>query len=185
MRAAGVTGVTARSVKETFVSTVLVRAILVLMACLGSGATFADTVTTGMAVLVEVLPVATVTTTSLSFGSFTLDSKTVMGSATITVLVSSGVPYHIALDAGKHYSRTWRNVESSGSLIEYGLFQESGDEWGDADYSGTYPRGGSLAGTGTGTLQSYVVRGVLYVSTAAADSQSGAYQDVVGVTVYY
>ena len=138
-----------------------------------------------MSVLLHVLPVASVSATPLNFGSFSRDSETVSAKAAIVVMVSYGVPYNVVLSAGMHYSQAWRNVEGSGSLIPYGLFQESGDEWGDGDFDGTYPRGRSRSGIGTGTVQVLTVRGELYVSTLLSTSPPGAYQDVVTVTVYY
>jgi spore coat protein U-like protein len=158
---------------------------LLLAACFGSVAAFADPDSTTMPVVVRVLPVASVAATPLDFGPFARNSGTVSGNATIMVNVSSGVPYNIVINAGMHYSQTWRNVENSGSLIQYALFEESGDEWGDGDFDGTYPRGRSVAGVGTGAVQIYLVRGELYVSTLPANSPSGAYLDVVNVTVYY
>ena len=84
-----------------------------------------------------------------------------------------------------HYADGWRNVENSGFMARYVLSQESGAEWGDGDFAGSYPRGRSVGGMGTGSAQYYNVRGELLVSSLAANAPIGAYQDVLLVTVYY
>jgi spore coat protein U-like protein len=162
-----------------------VYSLLILAACLAPFAASADTGSTRMPVSVRVLPVATLIATPLRFGQFTRDSKIAYGQATITVSLSPCVPYNITLDAGMHYSAGWRNVERSGFLIRYRLFQESGREWGDRDFENTYPRGRSLAGTGIGSPQRAIVRGVLYVSSIDLNAPEGLYQDLVRVTLYY
>jgi spore coat protein U-like protein len=101
------------------------------------------------------------------------------------VSVAPGVPYFIAISAGMHFADGWRNVENSGFLARYVLSQESGAEWGDGDFVGSYPRGRSVGGLGAGVPQYYNVRGELLVPTLDARAPIGAYQDVLLVTVYY
>ena len=157
---------------------------LFMSACAGPLPVWTET-SASMPVSVLVLPVASVNVTPLVFGPFTRGVTTVPGMAVITVTLSSGIPYFVTINAGMHFADSWRNVEGSGFLARYALFQASGAEWGDADFAGSYPRGRSAGGIGTGASQSYNVRGELYVSSLAANAPAGSYQDVLLVTVYY
>ena len=159
--------------------------LLVMSACDGYFPAWAEEISTSMPVSVRVLPVASVTVTHMFFGSFTRDMTTVRGRAAVTVSLAPGLPYFIAISAGMHYADGWRNVENSGFMARYVLSQESGAEWGDGDFVGSYPQGGSVGGRGAGSAQYYNVRGELLVSSLAANAPIGAYQDVLLVTVYY
>jgi spore coat protein U-like protein len=138
-----------------------------------------------MQVVARIVAKTSVLATPLDFGSFTRESGTVHGQAAITVTVSPGIAYQVAIGAGLHASEAWRHLENAGFLVAYRLFQPSGREWGDRDFENSYPRGRSVAGVGTGFPVTYTVRGELYAASLAPEAPTGAYADVVTVTLYY
>jgi spore coat protein U-like protein len=131
-------------------------------------------------VSVVVAPSCEITADTLAFGSYA--GETVTSSTAVTVACTSGVPYAVSLDSGQHRSRTTRNMAKGASTLQYELRKPTGEEWGDADYAGTYAPGTSVAGVGTGDPQRITVNGVL---PAQGIKPPGEYTDLVQVIVHY
>ncbi len=138
-----------------------------------------------LSVSANVQTTCTVTTTPVNFGNVTPGGyMAYTAEGDVTVNCPSTTPYKISLDAGQRYSLSDGLRSLSGvNNLPYALFTDAGytTEWGDSDYANTYPNGASFADTGIGANQLHTVFGVLDASTAI----SGAYSDVVGVTVQY
>lgn len=161
---------------------ILSLAVIAVSLGLAAGAQ-AATSTTTLDVSFTAITSCTVTTSSVDFGSgIGLSGAT--GNGDVTVNCSSGTPYNIALDAGLHFTGAWRQISDGSNFRIYELFMYNlgGSEWGDSDHANTYPKGASVADTGTGAAQPHTVYGGLGSGTIIP---AGAYSDTVTVTVYY
>ncbi|NOU00906.1 MAG: spore coat protein U domain-containing protein [Gallionella sp.] len=129
----------------------------------------------------------TVTTTAVNFGNLNA-TNTTFANGDISVNCTPGVPYHIALDAGLNLDAFgFRNLKqvAGTAAVEYVLSSVSTpfvSEWGDADLSNTISRGASVADIGNGLSQPHTVYGA---SDVVSGHPTGAYTDIVNVTVFY
>ncbi|MGQ9616419.1 MAG: spore coat protein U domain-containing protein [Spirochaetota bacterium] len=129
--------------------------------------------------------IVVLSTTDLDFGTFTQVSGIVKQDATITVKASIGLPYNITLDGGNSYDGESRNISAGASKIPYKILKPDGlAEWGDADFSGSYPKGTSVSGKGNGMDQTFLAHGELDASKAAG-LPNDTYVDFVTVTIWY
>jgi spore coat protein U-like protein len=105
----------------------------------------------------------------------------------IVVRAAKGVAYSITLDAGQNGSAGGRRLRLQGGpdTLSYDLWKDPARTlpWGDGDFAGTYPGGGSLSAVGTGRHQEFPVYGRLYAMEEMA--APGRYADVVTVTIHY
>ena len=105
----------------------------------------------------------------------------------IVVRAAKGVAYAITLDAGQNGAAGGRRLRQQGGLdtLSYDLWKDPARTllWGDGDFAGTYPGGGSLAAAGTGRHQEFTVYGRLFALEEM--STPGRYSDVVTVTIHY
>lgn len=129
----------------------------------------------------------TVTTTAVNFGNLSATQET-FSNGDISVNCTPGVPYHIALDAGLNLDAFgFRNIKqvAGTNALEYVLSSVNTphvSEWGDADFANTISRGASVADIGNGLSQPHTVYGA---SDTASGFPTGAYTDIVNVTVFY
>jgi spore coat protein U-like protein len=129
----------------------------------------------------------TVSTTAVNFGNLSATQET-FSNGDISVTCSPGVPYHIALDAGLNLDVAgFRNIKqvTGTNALEYVLSSVNTphvSEWGDADFANTISRGASVADIGNGLSQPHTVYGA---SDTASGFPTGAYTDIVNVTVFY
>jgi spore coat protein U-like protein len=128
---------------------------------------------------------STISTTLLSFG--TIDpAVSSTADATIVVTIPAQQPYTIAMNGGNGGFGGTRRMFGPGGSIPYKLFQPPPNqtaEWGDNGSGNTYPAGDPVSGIGTGSPQTYLVRGVTQPATGGVTS--GSYQDQVQVTVNF
>jgi spore coat protein U-like protein len=156
-------------------------ALMLSLGLITAGIAHAEISTATLDVTATVSSGCSVMTTPVSFGNY--EGYEIAANGGITVTCTSGVGYHIALDAGQHYDGVFRNISNSTDRIPYQLMRPAvGLEWGDFDYGDTYTFGETVAGTGNGLAQNYTVEGKLLDSTGYSD---GDYSDSVQVTVHY
>jgi spore coat protein U-like protein len=170
----------------------LLAVSLILALCLLEGGTSkAATTGTSFNVVATVGPICSVFATDINFGSY--QGSQILSNGYVNVTCPPGTPYSIAIDAGQNYDSSTRARKISNRVdnLFYAILKDTsftaGSEWGDSDYSSTYPDGSSLADTGNGAEQPHVMYGVLLDSAAGnpAVASPGTYTDVVQVTVYY
>jgi len=154
---------------------------------LAGAAAFGNAATTTVTVAAKLLPVVSVSTTSLDFGTWVAADRIHLATATVTVQASVGTSYAVTLDAGQHYDGVfWRHLQNDGSQVSYLVVDPSGSFlWGDGGFADTYPPGGAVHGVGTGLPQSLTANGFLFTLFASPESPAGTYTDVITVTVYY
>ena len=186
-----------------FLSALVAMAMVVL---LGSPAWSAQQTAT-MNVSIQVTSVAaTVNTSALNFGTV-FQGSTGKATATITVTVTNGANYKIAIGGGNnsaspHAATCNRRMIDAGAVIggavSYNLTKNaygsaSGIIWGDACLAtptfscgataGNGGNGDCVSATGTGIAQTYTVYGE--TTTIPASAASGIYTDTVLITVLY
>lgn len=125
----------------------------------------------------------TITASAVNFGTVASLASAQTASGALAVTCSNTMPYSIALNAGTTTGNTIaaRKMSLGGSgpgVVSYQLYQDGGFTtlWGDGTTGATYP------GTGTGTLQSIPVHGLV---PGQATPASGTYTDTVTATVTY
>lgn len=152
-----------------------------------SGAANALQASQTLNVSANVIAACTVATTAVSFGNL-VGIEAVFSNGGISVTCATGIPYHIALDAGLNPGgggRWMKDVAGTARAI-YWLKSDAYTLWGDSDYDNTYSVGASVAGTGNGSLQSHIVYGMAAGQDFGGGySPPGQYSDTVNVTVYY
>ncbi len=138
---------------KRILSFVLIALIVAL-----SGVAYGATSTSTLDVRTTIIPTCSVSTTPVYFGVHD-GSTPVYANGDVTVTCASGTGYRIALDAGQamFIFRSVTNVLGNG--ISYFLFKDGSwnDQWGDSDFTNTYPLGSSLADTGSGSAQPHTV----------------------------
>jgi spore coat protein U-like protein len=149
---------------------------------------FASGTTSGyLYVYAYMLPNVTVSATPLDFGSFVPTDNYKTATATISVGASSGTVFSVALDAGANYDGTRRVADYLGDKLHYWIYNpDFSAQWGDNDHNNTFPWGGSVSGTSTGSLVNLTVNG--YLAAYEANGAMPAYtyfSDYVLMTVYY
>jgi spore coat protein U-like protein len=117
---------------------------------------------------------------NLNFGSTAgLLSNNVDATTTVQTQCTSGTAFQIGLDNGQHASGAIRQMAgSSGDLISYELYQDSGrtTRWGNTVNTDT------ITGTGNGAVQTTMVYGRVAPQTTPTP---GAYSDTITVNVTY
>jgi len=148
---------------------------------------FGNAGSTTAAVAARLLPVVSVSATSLDFGTWVAADRIHLATATVTVQASVGASYAVTLDAGQHYDGVfWRHVQNNGAEVSYLVVDPSGSFlWGDGGFANTYSPGNAVHGVGTGTPQSLTANGFLFSLFASPASPAGTYTDLITVTVYY
>jgi spore coat protein U-like protein len=161
---------------------IVIIGVLALSIIFG-GVSYAATVTANLEVSATYVGVCMVSTTAVNFGNVT-GQGTMSAQGNVAVNCSTGVNYHIALDAGLHYSGTKRHVSGGGMDVIYSLFKLVGLElWGDSDYANTFPLGTSLADTSIGGNQDHTVSAEL--DNFFGGTPGTVLTDTVTVTVHY
>jgi spore coat protein U-like protein len=122
-----------------------------------------------------------VTAKDLAFGNYDPVSGTPLsGSTTVDVTCTNGTGYVVSMDAGLGSGATTsaRKMTLGGNTLTYSLYRNAGHTlvWGANSGVDT------VAGTGSGALQSIIVYGQ---TPAAQTAPAGAYSDTVTVTVTY
>ena len=119
-----------------------------------------------------------ISATSMAFGAYAgavLDTT-----STISITCTNTTPYNVGLNAGVGTGATVTNrkMMSGAALLNYALFRDAGRtlNWGATVATDT------LAGTGTGVLQSLTVYGRV---AAGQLGTPGAYTDTITATVTY
>jgi spore coat protein U-like protein len=145
---------------------------------------FCATATASMNVTATVGNLCIVTAVDTSFGTIGGYFLTVtnVSNGSISVACTTGVPYTIAIGAGNNGNASYRRmVFAATNFIGYYLYSDSGYTtlWGNGT---TY--GATVAGTGTGLLQTRTVYAQIPIGQAPVPA--GAYVDTaVAVTVSY
>ncbi|HEY0209194.1 Csu type fimbrial protein [Acerihabitans sp.] len=156
--------------------------LLCLGATVASPAFAAGTATTNIAVTAAVESACTIATTTMVFPAYT-GTAVVDTTATLSLTCTNAAPYVVALGAGTGDGATTalRVMTGSvtGSVLNYGLYQNAGHttSWGDTAGTDT------VAGTGNGTAQDITVYGEIAANQLS--SVVGNYTDTVAVTVTY
>ena len=160
--------------------------LLSLFVVLAAAAAFANSTSTTLPVSATLLPTVSVSTTNLDFGTWVLTDGVIPSSATVTVQATAATNYAITMDFGQHFSAGWRHVQNGAFGVIYEILDPTGSfEWSDQGYGNTYPSGGPVFSTGTGSAQSFTANGLLFVASADPASPIGLYSDLVTVTVNY
>lgn len=120
-----------------------------------------------------------VATLPLAFGIYSSTAQ-VTQTTTLTVTCTTGTTYILAMDAGLGGGTTTTRKMSgpSGSLLNYGIFKDAGNSqnWGNV------PGTDTLAGTGSGLLQTISVYGLIPTGQTLT---GGSYTDTVTVSMTY
>lgn len=168
--------------KKIYKLTGIVGAVL-----LASSGAQAATSTTTFDVGATVADSCSVSATALAFGSIDpLVNKTTATDATSTIDVTcaNGTTYDVGLDAGQASGATvtTRQMASGTNLLNYALYSDSGRtaNWGNTIDATT---GDTVAGTGTGAIQTLTVYG--RVPSGQETAPTGTYADTITVTVTY
>jgi spore coat protein U-like protein len=138
----------------------------------------ANTATGTIAVSATVLSFCAVVTLPLAFGNYS--QAALNATTTLTVTCTSGTTYNVGLDTGIGTGATVaaRKMSYLTNTLTYGLYSDSGHSvvWGNTIGTNT------IAGTGTGLVQTLTVYGQIPASQTVAP---GAYVDTVTATVTY
>ena len=156
---------------------------LVTGAALASTAASAGTATSNLAVTATVVANCTMSTTALGFGNVdTLSGSNVDGAGSLSVTCTNGTTWTAAAGVGAGTGATFisRRLTSGANLLNYNLYTTAGRTivWGDGTGATA-----TLAGTGTGTVQSISVYG--RVGSGQTTVPAGSYADTIAVTVTY
>lgn len=120
-------------------------------------------------------------TADVAFGTTGVIQSAITATGTIGVQCTNTTPYNIGLGAGSGAGATVvarKMTAGTGATIHYELYRDTARTlvWGDTVNSNT------MAGTGTGVVQTLTVFGRVPVQTTPA---AGTYADTVTVTVTY
>jgi spore coat protein U-like protein len=115
-----------------------------------------------------------ISVTGLVFGNYS--GAAIPITATLTVTCPSGLAYELALGPGDSGVATARYMESGAYTLNYAMYQDAAHSipWGDVNPTS------EVAGTGTGSAQSYTIFGLL---AAGQLLTPGSYTDVVNASV--
>lgn len=161
--------------------------LLCCVLVLSEAAAFGNAGSATIAVSAKLLPVVSVSATSLDFGAWVAADQIHAATATVTVQASAGTSYAVTLDAGRHSDGGfWRHVENGGSRVPYLIVDPSESFlWGDGGFADTYSAGSAVHGVGSGLPQPLTASGFLFTLYASAAAPAGTYTDFITVTVYY
>jgi len=146
------------------------------------GGAHAGSVGSTLAVSATVVPLCSVSTSPVQFGTYS--GATIAANGVIYVTCTDLLPFNIALDGGASYMPGQRRMsDGDSSYLNYELFMnpELTNPWGDIGYGDTTPWI-SVSGSGNGGQTGYAVYGQVL---AFQDTPAGAYSDVVNVTIHY
>jgi spore coat protein U-like protein len=157
----------------------LAVAIICLMQSVSGS--FASTTTSTFAVQSTITASCTINSAStLNFGSQGVLTANVDQTSTLQMQCTNTTPYNIGLDQGTGTGATVaaRMMTSGANTVTYSLYSDSGRAtvWGNTVGTNT------VAATGSGGSQSYIVYGRVAAQTTPAP---GTYSDTVTVTVTY
>jgi spore coat protein U-like protein len=161
----------------------LVPACLILLI---TGVAYAASSTASLRVTATVAAYCTVSTNPVDFGAVSGVGETSAGAVgNVSVNCPASQTYHVTMDAGQHVSGASRQISSGVYAASYQLHKDSvvGPLWGDSDFSGVFPGGSSLVGTGSGSAQDHDVYGSLRGFSGIPPGT--VLSDTVTVTVYY
>ena len=131
-------------------------------------------------VVAVVNPSCTVSATTMNFGSVGFLSANRDTSNTISVNCSNLIPYTISLGDGLNGigDPTSRKMNNGGTLVDYGIYQDSGRStpWGDSIGTNT------VSDSGTGSTQNFTAYGRVPTQTTPVP---GTYSDTIVMTVTY
>lgn len=144
--------------------------------------TYTDTLSTSstsFSVSVVVQAECTISAGALAFGNYS--GALINSTSTISVTCTKTSAYNVGLNAGTSSGATVTNRSMTGpgsALLGYALFSNSArtTNWGNTVGTNT------VAGTGTGALQSLTVYGQL---PAGEYAQPGSYTDTITATITY
>lgn len=165
-------------------------ALVALTALLSSAAARAETVTTVMNISATVPTSCSLSASNLNFGIIG-PNLTIDATASLTVNCPQGLAYDISIDAGQHYDseRLLRTMLGpDGTQVRYAIYRSANasGQWGDSDFARTYRSGTSVAGVGSGDVQTLTVYGRVSPSgNAGVNFPAGDYSDQLVVTVNY
>lgn len=145
----------------------------------------AGTATTTMNVTANLVASCSVSATDLAFGNINVLTTNYDAQTNVVVTCTPSTAYTIGMGPGANYNATsgMRQMGSGANRIGYKLYQDSARTttlWGDGV---TAALGTTLAGTGSGSAQTFPVYG--RVPVQAATPAPGAYSDTLTVTVTY
>jgi spore coat protein U-like protein len=159
-------------------SAVVAAALGFLALGLASTPSFAATQTTTFAVTASVQGTCTVSAGALSFGAYS--GTLINAQSNVSVNCTGGTTYNVGLSAGGGGSVTTRKMTGQylAGTLGYALYSNAGHtaNWGVTIGTDT------LAGAGTGVIQSLPVYGQIPAGTAPAVD---GYSDTITATVTY
>ena len=164
---------------NTFKST-LAATVASLALVLTPNPAAAATATTTFTVSASVTATCLISATTLAFGNYAFAATP--STSTISVTCTNGTTYNVGLNAGLASGATVTTRQMggtvSGSLLNYGLFSDSGHatNWGNTVGTDT------VAGTGSGVAQSLTVYGQIPATQYVAP---GSYSDTITATITY
>jgi len=134
-------------------------------------------------VMASVAATCSLDVTRIDFGQFNGDMLDATGE--VRVNCNRGVPYLIAMDAGKGIDAGKnRNMkDSAGNKLPYRLTY-IGANWGDKGLANTFIDGEPVVAVGKGAIEPFTVEGSIYATPNGAPSP-GTYSDIVTVTVAF
>lgn len=161
-----------------------------LLALLASTSSRAESVTALMNISATVPASCTLGTSNLSFGVIGPDLSS-SATASLSINCPQGLDYQISIDAGQNYDSD-RGIRSmagpEGAVARYSIYKDAAaaNQWGDSDFARTYRLGSSVAGVGSGAVQTLTVFGrVSPAANAGLTFPAGDYHDQLIVTVNY
>jgi spore coat protein U-like protein len=160
-------------------------AAAVLMTLTGVGSVeLADANTTGtFLVSVTIQAACTLVTNPLNFGTVTAGtSNVVQNNAALQVTCPTGQAYSVGLlTTNTGGANGTGNLKNGATNIGYQLFSNTGytTVWGNTQGTNT------VAGTGSGAIQTLTVYGQIPAGNILAADGAGSYTDNVTVTVFY
>lgn len=155
-------------------------AIVLIALATASGSAAAATATTTMSVSLIIQAGCSVSATALNFGTASVLSAQIGATADVNVVCTDETAYTIGLDlGGNSLSGQRRMIGPAAETVMYDLYRDSGHAtpWGNTIGTNT------VAGTGTGNTQLYIVYGLIPAPQPSPDP--GGYADLVNVTVTY
>jgi spore coat protein U-like protein len=140
---------------------------------------YAATATNTMGVSATVQATCLITTTPMSFGTYT--GVVANSTATLSVTCTNTTPYDVALDPGTAAGATVTTRQMSGpnsTLLNYALFSDSARtvNWGQTVGTNT------VHGVGSGSAQTVTVYGQVAANQYVAP---GNYSDTITATINY
>lgn len=163
---------------------ILAASIAASLCAVVGGAQAATTATT-FGVSATVLTNCTVSATALNFGNYTPGAGALSVNTPISVRCTRGTPFTVALNSGTTAGGTitQRLMTNGTDTLQYNLYTSAAfaTEFGDGTTGATVPG----TGNGLGNPVAVTVYGNLPDSPANQNAPTGAYSDLINVTVTY